>query len=711
MQDLNIAITNVDIEIPNFVLVKLINNEIDTVEKVLDISIDEFLQLKNIGKKAVAQLTDLKIALGNKFNVDYVVTAKREPLIVLSKDSQLAGVEFEKITALLKKILLNKFKENGIRTIGQLENITLQDFSNFAHVGKSVVGYLAEFINDLKENPQIYLAEYTKNTLVNLVPKKVNYESKFVENFKNFVDEYLILIKRLASKDEIYQDSLKKFFGLNGGKRYTLSQIGALYEKTDTRIEQIRNNLIEDLNRISSGNTSKCSELLSVNLDFAIMLSDFKCNLQEVQVISMKKFFELNLPTAKTRNFKGYLELFLRMNAAVVSGSAESEVTLGRYIFFDRSIDKNSHLAVIKNMFDILRTHVIPIEETDLFLELAKFQKINRQSFNLILKTTDNIDLFEKNDKRMIQISFELLPAAGDLAERILYEKGESTHISELIEEAVNRLHSINAKKRKITKSAVAKRLLEKPYLEAKGKTGYYFFKEWGENNDIYKDLIHKIILDIGQPASIKEIVHRFQSERPNSNEGSIRSITNEEFNTISNGMYVVDEWAHKYKNEIKTKKLREKRSKTRLEEVIEVFEREGVMKILRKDLTKILKSEYGFPSVTISSVIINNDCFERHSDFGQKFILFFPDRIVKKESVTNMQKIRHEIKIFFSQKGIYEYKLNEFVKIISSRSKVEKQQVYKFLDKNKFEYIKSKKEKKHYISLAKHLLKSDAYK
>jgi hypothetical protein len=703
----DIYINSLHDNISHSLLSNLIENKILTIENVLNLSVEKIRKLKNIDDETVKEIINFQNWIKLKYEYspeDIIPETKMEVLLKIDPKSELAKVEVEYISSLIKPILLKKLLKNNINTIGSICTLTKREFANFRSVGQTSLQLLEELIERLKSNPSIFINEYLKNTTIKVVPKIFIASNNIFDNFRAFIDSYTLENREESSvKHQRYFDLFIKFYGLNGCQKLDKVQTSTLFKLTNTRVEQILSEIEKDISAILSGNISRFTRM-KINKDLREEVNKLTLEIREKQVVSQSKFHSIffqGTPKKLINSYQGYLTVFQRINEFTLSRKYNSHLTLGQYIFLDKDIDKTSFITIAISIFKNLRGKVLPIKKVDLYeIIRRKIQNLDRNTFEASLKYLDNIEYLNVGKEEILQIEFSHLTSVGDMAERVLFERGKSTAINSLVDEVTNELNKRGISK-SVTVDAVRHRFKNKAHIEYRGNTGIYSLKKWGENNETYKDLVIRAIRESGKPLFPREITKLVKEIRPEARTETVRVVTNQEFLALKNGKYILHEWRDKFQGLIKIKEKveRNKASKTRLQQVIEVFESIESKRILRKELDTILLAKYDMPFSSIRLTISKKEFFAKDKTSKGTYITYKAGTDYSGTG-TFRRQIGNEIKVFFDNAPTKKVKLRNLVNTIVLKLDVPIDQVYRYINRNKIQYHKSIIEKVKYIEL-----------
>ena len=167
----NISIFQILEKIPSLLKFKLLGLNINNVQQVLDLDLLSFSKQPSVGRKATTQLFELQKWVKNEMCNEHkrieqvsqhqILVGIADKIVYFDFSENLAVIEFKVIKKLIPSKLYNKFEINNICNIQDLQNLTYEEFKRFKSVGKQTTDYLKEFVKNLKDNPEIFIKEYS----------------------------------------------------------------------------------------------------------------------------------------------------------------------------------------------------------------------------------------------------------------------------------------------------------------------------------------------------------------------------------------------------------------------------------------------------------------------------------------------------------------------------------------------------------------------
>ena len=322
-------------------------------------------------------------------------------------------------------------------------------------------------------------------------------------------------------------DIVKKRFGLNHESFYSLEEIGIYYSITRERVRQIESEIIKKLSELMCGSSEskKFKIQESIVQDYKQIkndLLDLDYILTEEEVV---KFFQDRYGISKesdslfSLNFLmellGYCLISPKING--YRGSTKSAWCL----------KEQFNKTYIEKVFSYLNTLLDKPERFKFFdvvvsLNKAKGDRLDKDFIRMLFKLCVEIEKVE-NEEDSYQIKFECLPSAAERAFRVLQEKGNPLHFSE-IAKIINYAELSLGKGNRITVNNLKNQLIADSRFKPIGRSGIWFLSNW---DNVVAKTITQIMEDSfhesGKRLSAKEVYQYVIAKRP---DASFRSVS-----------------------------------------------------------------------------------------------------------------------------------------------------------------------------------------
>lgn len=664
---------------------RLMQANIKTLDEVSKIDLSTFSKEKGVGKGLIQELQEFQTKIAHSKEQLFDDNLAQRLVIDFPRGSEIMKIEFRYISELLEGPLLKKMNLHNIKCIDDLALITFEGFSKLPRIGETTLKALEKFIINLKSDPSKYLDFYYESSRSATIPIDSSPDSSFLELFMDAINDYLEILKK---DDPRSSDLIARYYGLNGSRKYFMHEIGLFYEITYARVGQLINvslNELKNILGIKEGREMKvrCRKNLSDNL----------CSFQD-KVKTMKVFSKIELLHFLKENFSSYVEkkfepyLMLLLELIGVQNISRDSGTSEDMIFFtDKKIDKQLLLETGKILLEILEKEVVPVSRFDLIVKSKKINKsIHKGYIDIAIRAFSEIEELTNISTEIYQIRLDKLSSAADMAERILYKLGKSTHIDDLVSQINVNLYQLGSNK-SITKTSVLSQLRAKKHIVALGRTGVYSFLEWEENTDHISQIIRKAFLHNNRPLSLREIIEYVKKIRPSIKTNSIRSITNMDYIRLDENRYILQEWASKYKPEIMKKR---KPSIPQHNYAITILSTRQSKEMKKNDLIRELEEKHQFAKAAAYAIVNRKKYFEEFiKEDGTKWIKAIEptyDVVIPKKS-----QLKAEIIEYVKLSGTNGLRLKDLTKHLSGGGSYSKQMVYKVVSGLHLELTKIK--------------------
>lgn len=204
------------------------------------------------------------------------------------------------------------------------------------------------------------------------------------------------------------------------------------------------------------------------------------------------------------------------------------------------------HIVAIVEEIDRLLTEisVAPISEIDLLIEVnKKLKKNQRINLDQLRQMLDLCGSIEKKTDGYYWGKFEYLDSRGNQVERILLERGEPLHISEIVRELNHRMSLLG--KRTVTERNVGNQISSDSRFTAVGRSGEWGLRSWSLDTSTIIDLMRQALATRNEPLTAEEIYNYVSERRPVST-GSINAYLtfNDSFSRVSRDRWGLSSWS-----------------------------------------------------------------------------------------------------------------------------------------------------------------------
>ena len=455
----------------------------------------------------------------------------------------------------LEKKLFLKLSKIGIKTIGDFENLTLEEFSSHKGVGVNAINLFVDFKKYFSINKSSILKEIKKNTEFRILP---NDEYKDIEEKINFLQELSITVLKFCDLviNKKYAKIFSEYYGLEANK-YSNEDIALLNNLSNERVRQIRVKTLKQFTQfVHLGIDSK--NRLKLNEDIINKLNKIKLKFDNIECFvfdEFKNYVSKEFQISTIDDFNNELKFLIDLLNYSFFGKLESQSTEAVLISTNLKT-KKKYNSITEHTVNVLKKTCIKLSENDLLIKLKKkIGKFENQKILRFIKSLPEINFIVVDDHNFYEIKFHLLSRASDKAFRVLYNNNNKEMYIDDIVSKINLLqieHKFKAYDRHSLALHSDKRF--KPF----GKTGKWILSESNKSTEIIEVLIKKALTKLNKPSTIDEIILKVEEERKNVNIKSIQILLSKICFKTELKLYILKEWKNKYKD----LKLVEKRKK-----------------------------------------------------------------------------------------------------------------------------------------------------
>lgn len=321
-------------------------------------------------------------------------------------------------------------------------------------------------------------------------------------------------------------DIIKKRFGLSHRNIYSLEEIGIYYDISRERVRQIESKIISKLASLMGGLSETKNFKIQENfikeykeientlhgIGYIVPEEKIKSFFQERYRINEKSnlFFSLNF----LMELLGYCQISSK--AYGYRGSIKSAWCLKEQ--FNRT--------QIEKVFEYLNTLLDRPDKFKFFdivvsINKTKGHRIEKNFIRALLNLCTEVEKLDEEDE-IYQVKFECLPNAAERAFRVLQERHNPLHFSE-IAKIINHIEFSLGEGKSITVANLKNQLAADNRFKPIGRSGLWSLSEWDNVatttiTQIMEDSFH----ESGKPLSAKEVYQYVITKRPDASSKSI---------------------------------------------------------------------------------------------------------------------------------------------------------------------------------------------
>lgn len=440
----------------------------------------------------------------------------------------------------------------GARNSIEAARIVINGFVGLTGIGQKTISESQSLVSDF-----IRIVEASSvGELQKLIdPRKVHFESangNLVDVFPGILELYLN--KKSGANFKRNQDILNKRFALNGGKRYTLEDIGTFYDLTRERVRQVEEKTIENISKLLNGN---------------LKTKDWK--LDQLLLSNYSVFIE-RLKSAGAIILKHEVDsiLFDLFGGALKEGYQNLLMEVAGYIKLPNSFDgfrgttkpcwclaskyqKTEIESVFKSLDSIFDSSAtVSLFEITVRAKKSAKRKISNESLNVALKACNEIEITGDS----VLVKFSSLRNAADKAFRVLESANKAMHYSDIAKE-INLLDKDSINYKTVKETNLKNQLVSDGRFTPIGRSGEWGLSSWNHlNNVTIIEAMESVLHKSGQPLSFKRISDESKNIRPNASENSIKvylSDRSDKFTRVGKDLFALTSWKMQpYKGAIK---------------------------------------------------------------------------------------------------------------------------------------------------------------
>lgn len=367
-------------------------------------------------------------------------------------------------------------------------------------------------------------------------------QGNLVVTFPGIIETYLHKTSGKEFKRNI--DILDKRFSLNGGKPYTLEDIGSYYDISRERVRQIESKTIKEVNQLLSGHLKTRGwkidgklEVSHLSLKDKLQTSDFIILRHEIDAILHECFGDtLTL---------GYLMLFMEvLGYTNIPNSFIGFRGTTKTAWCLTTKYKSKEIESTFQALDVIFDNTSSISLFDLTIQAKKNAKtkVSNDSIHIALKACKEIEV--ANDS--VNIKFSYLRSAADKAYRILEANKKPMHYSAIARE-INLMNKDATNFKPVKERNMTNQLAQDNRFIAIGKSGEWGLATWTQLSNItIVEAIEKILHQAGEPMAFEDIFEGISKVRPDAAARSLTTYLNglpEKFVRVGRGKFALTSW------------------------------------------------------------------------------------------------------------------------------------------------------------------------
>lgn len=456
--------------------------------------------------------------------------------------------------------------------------------------------FIIEIVSEGLPNPIEYIVPLSKEILQRITPER-GPQSSTTREF----------------------EIIKRRFGLQGSKEYTLQEIGYYYDLTRERVRQLEARAISKISDIIFGVRNSHAWRVPENLVdetntlFQLLqaTSDLLTETEIIAIVEPRYNFKVTL--------KRVPDLRFLLNVFGFKALPNKLAGFGREFapgwIVSETIKPQMLYQTAKSVHRIINSSASPISSFDLMIEVnrRKKKKINKHYVRLAAKILIDV---EKLGEESYQIKFEFLASLADRAYRLLIENNKSLHLRELQRKINHRL----AKQGLPADASIrnlGNQLATDSRFKAIGRSGLWSLAEW---ENIYRKTIVELMEEFFHikqtSATATEIYEYVSTRRSDISKQSVYTYLSmhDSFVKVDKKLYELAAWGSRPvqpRNRKTTKEIKE----AFVPAVKEIFNGTPGKSMPLRDLIRTLQEQTSIPEPTLYLHIKKTSLLQVKSD------------------------------------------------------------------------------------------------
>jgi hypothetical protein len=449
----------------------------------------------------------------------------------------------DNLKSFLEKKLFLKLNKIGVKTIGDFEKLTLNEFSSHKGIGSNAIKLFLDFKTYFKNNKISLFDKIKEENELKILPI-----SKFKSDELNFLEELSKTVINFCDNTlkVKYSKIFLAYYGL-GTDKSSNADIALINNISNERVRQIRIKILKQfIQFVNQGidlkNKIKLREDITNNLNkIKLEFNGIECFVFK----EFKKYISTEFKINSIDNFSNELEFLIDFLNYSFLGKLESQYTKAVIVTTNLK-SKKIYSKIIEHTLLTLKKECIKISENDLIINLKK--KIGRfENKNIIrfIKTLPEIDCIKVNGNYLYEIKFHLLSRASDKAYRILHENKKEMYIDDI----VSKINSLQIEYKSKLYDRHSLTLHSDKRFKSFGKTGKWILSSSNTPTETIETLIKKALIRLDKPSTLEEIISKVNEERKNVNLKSIQILLSKICHKTDDKLYILKEWKNRYKD------------------------------------------------------------------------------------------------------------------------------------------------------------------
>jgi hypothetical protein len=526
----------------------LVRANVATIGSLCALNVEQMVKIRNIGTKAIDEITQSLsqfLATAGSLNDDAIQRLQFPKLYArvagLSDDVLAAPISMLPISNRAKNALTNA----QITTIRMLIPAYERGFDEIQGLGARSLSEIEQALLAYLDNPETALVALSEQQRDNRQPL-VELPDTSPPDLLTLIVPFTRALLRMAD-DARKMDVLKRRFGLERSKEYTLQEIGDYYGITRERVRQLESRALRYIHDILFGN--RFLKEWRVPSEFqheaqtlrAMLTKDTPLLLEKDLIQLLAERYDVTAP----RLDRGALRLLLHIFGFTPVPTSGFPVRT-HVAWSTQPIDVANINRILTAVGKVLDRSGTSISYFDLKVEVTRRCKgaaIDHAQLRQALLLCADIEAIDQNT---FQIPFALLQSLADKAYRVLYEANAPLHLREICKQINHRLAKQGLPADAQLRSIQGQLVGDRRFVSV-GRSGLWSLAEWQHITTTgITDLMREFFHRHGTAATHAEVSSYVYDKRPDISPNSIGiylSTTPELFVRVSAKHYELTEW------------------------------------------------------------------------------------------------------------------------------------------------------------------------
>lgn len=515
--------------------------KVSTLLDIVNLGESGLSKTYQLGKKQIPYIL-------NKLD-DFLSKSKGVTLAEIQSKSVISQIEslddYKKEPILILKLsgrTANPLLSAGINTIDELLTARMSNYENIRWFGEKakqeVESALLKFSLSpvLSDDPRPFLFKVGTSTKPNLVQIIVPFAKVLLDNLQYQYD----------------YEILKRRYGFENSKEYTLQEIGDYFGITRERVRQIAERAELKIQQTITGEFDTKKWRMPENIvneakDLFLSFQNYAVLITEPESIKIiQSRYDIIVADKEIGAIKFLLNLsgFEALPKNVRETAGISLIPTWALL---AKIDRSLLFQIVDIVYRILLDEVKPVSKFDILVQVNRKlkKKVEQIYLDYATKVCQEI---KKTNGDNFEFRFESLPSVADKAYRILYQANKPLHIRDILREINHRQVKAGTPANAITRN-LQNQLVGDDRMKPIGRSGDWSLVEWKHvSQETILDLMQEFLHIKQTSATAREIYEYVHSKRESVSLKSVHAylVYQKLFTRVADGKYGLAVWGEK---------------------------------------------------------------------------------------------------------------------------------------------------------------------